>query len=51
MNEIVVPIEVQLVLRANKHLDTRELLIILQRIVDDWYWEHVPTIPCGIINK
>lgn len=51
MKELQLPIEVRLVTRDMKHLDTRELLIQLQDIVDEWYWNHVPTIPCGIVKK
>jgi len=49
--EIKLPIEVQLVVRDMKHLDTRELLLHLQDIVDEWYWKQVPTIPCGVVSK
>jgi hypothetical protein len=40
-----------LVMRDMKHLDTRDLLDHLQSIVDEWYWSHVPTIPCSLISK
>jgi hypothetical protein len=51
MKEILPPIEVQLVLRDMKHLDTRELLDQLQEVVDEWWWKQVPTIPCGVVKK
>lgn len=52
MKEIKLPVEVQLVLRKDTaHLDTMELLLHLQDIVDEWYWRQIPIIPCAIINN
>lgn len=51
MTEVKLPIEVQLIVRGKKHLDTYDLLNHLQDIVDEWYWNHVPTIPCAFISK
>jgi hypothetical protein len=48
MNEVKMPIEVQLIMRDLKHLNTDELLSQLQDIVNEWYWNHVPTVPCGV---
>lgn len=51
MEELKLPIEVQLVMRDMKHLDTRELLIQLQDIVDEWYWKNVTTTPCVLLTR
>lgn len=51
MQEIKLPIEVQLVIRDKQLPDTFELLQELQHIVDEWYWSKIPTIPCAFIRK
>ena len=51
MQEIKLPIEVQLVIRDKKLPDAFELLKELQDIVDEWYCSKIPTTPCVLIKK
>lgn len=51
MKEVKLPVEVRLVLRDLQHLDTFDLLRELQDIADEWYWRHIPTIPCAVVSK
>ena len=51
MNEVKLPVEVQLVVRDMKCLGTRDLLEHLQSIVDEWYLANLPTIPCSVISE
>lgn len=51
MKEVKLPVEVRLVMRDLQHLDTLELLRELQDIADEWYWRHIPTIPCSVVSK
>lgn len=52
MKEIKLPIEVQLIIRDKdmQKYDTTGLLLNLQDIVDEWYWNKIPTIPCAFIK-
>lgn len=31
--------------------NTKELLLLLQDIADEWFEQQVPTIPCGYVPK
>lgn len=48
------PIEVGICindLEVRNTANTKELLILLQDIADEWFQKQVPTIPCGYLPR
>lgn len=51
---INMPVEVRVCINdpeIAKSANTKDLLILLQDIADEWFVKQIPTTPCGYISK